>query len=159
MLTGLERWRITLFSQLALIFQFWVHYFGKLKFCFGKQKLTSLMFHFCVCIWKLFPALFHIICASNAEQSFTTIISLCISLVQWLFVLVEKHQVKFCMAETSNLKSIFLDITTKLCFACNVMKFCKDSTLLPRVCYLIDFADTASTVLNFLSRAKLISSL
>ena len=35
--------------------------------------------------------------------------------------------------------------------------FCKDTTLLPGMYYLIDFVDTKSTVHNFRRRAKLIS--
>ena len=79
-LTDLERWCITLFSQLALLFQLYLHYFRRLIYSFRKQKLPSHDVSMAFAVENCFPALFHIICASNAENSITTIILLCTSL-------------------------------------------------------------------------------
>ena len=147
-LSSPERWLITLFSQLALISQLCLHYFGKLKYCFEKQKLPSLMFPFCVCIWNLFTSVvLRLLCIQCRAKLYSHHFILRLPLFNDNFVLVEKCQVKLCKAETSNLKSILANNTAKFCFICSMM------------CYLIDFVDTTSTVRNFLRRAKLISLL
>ena len=69
-LTSTERWRIMLFSQLALIPQLCLQFFEKLKYhTLGKWKFSSLFY-----MWKIvFPR--YIFCRSAFERSFTPIIS------------------------------------------------------------------------------------
>ena len=96
-----------------------------------------------------FPALFYVICASNTEQGFTAIISSCVSLCS--MTLCSNRKVP--NTDTSHLKFIISNITTKHCFVCKVMHFAKN-----QLCYqgcVKDFVDTAYTVRNSLSREKL----
>ena len=103
-----------------------------------------------------FPALFYVICASDAEQSLTTILPSCVGLSS-MTICFRKYQVEFCKAVTSQLKFILSNNKAKLCFIYNVMRFTKIQ-FCSQGCYLIDFVDTTTTVRNFLRTEELISS-
>ena len=74
-----------LFSQMILISQLCLNYFGKLNTIRWELEITfpkvSLLYLYVKKVKKnLFPTVIYIICASAAERSFTAIISLCVQL-------------------------------------------------------------------------------
>ena len=73
-----------------------------------------------------------------------------LAFAQWHFILVKKYQVKFCMAETSNLKSILSKIMAKtlcnmICFA--ETQLCSEGYVILKILL----------IQHFLMAAKLIS--
>ena len=109
-LTSPERWHITLFFQLARIWQLFLHYVnwntmtGEMKIIFNNVLLMCLHV-------KNFSSVFYIIFGLASGWSFTPIILLHI-------------QVKFCLAVTNHLKSIF-ETPAKNGFVCSRMHFVK----------------------------------
>ena len=93
MLASPDRWRVTLFSKLALIFQFIYTRYIEIQLWFGKWKLSSLMFYCCVCMWKTFPALFYVICRSAIGELYRVF-------ARWIFILAENYRLKFSLTVT-----------------------------------------------------------
>ena len=103
------------------------------------------MFAFENCSQHYFISLVHLLLSKALQPSFHEL-----AFAQWHFIFVKKYQVKFCMAETSHLKSILSKITAKT--LCNVMCFAK--TQLCSEGYVIL---KILLIQHFLTAAKLIS--
>ena len=143
-LTSPDRWRITLFSQLALISQLCLHYIN----CYTMMwelKLFSLMFYCCVCMKKTFPSLFYIICGSASESSFAPIILFRVSLCPMNFCANRKLPSKVLSD---------IDTRTKNYFVCSAMHFGGKIQLHSQGCIILHILLTQPTVYEIFSGEK-----